>query len=100
MIWFVERQVTTKNTDEKLSSDVLEPWKSPRPSPVVLVPKDDNKWRVCVDFRKLNVLTKADKYPLLKIDEIIHLLAKQTLCMSTTDLSSGYWQIDVNESVL
>ena len=33
-------------------------------SPVVVTPKKDGKWRICVDFKPLNAATKKDPYPL------------------------------------
>ena len=33
-------------------------------SPVVVTPKKDGRWRICVDFKPLNVATKKDPYPL------------------------------------
>jgi hypothetical protein len=93
-----QRKEILKNEIEKmLIDDVIEPCESPWVSPVVLVPKNDNSWRVCIDYRKLNSVTKADKYPLPRIEELLH-LAKQTLYMTTIDLKSGYWQISVRES--
>jgi hypothetical protein len=93
-----QRKEILKNEIEKmLKDDVIEPCESPWASPVVLVPKNDNSWRVCIDYRKLNSVTKADKYPLPRIEELLH-LAKQTLYMTTIDLKSGYWQISVRES--
>ena len=37
-------------------------------SPVVVTPKKDGRWRICVDFKPLNVTTKKDPYPLSFID--------------------------------
>ena len=37
-------------------------------SPIVIVPKKNNKIRVCVDYRKLNVATILDPFPLTFID--------------------------------
>ncbi len=33
-------------------------------SPIVIVPKKSGKLKICIDFRKLNVTTKKDPYPL------------------------------------
>ena len=40
-------------------------------SPVVVAPKKDGKWRICVDFKPLNAATKKDPYPLPFIDQIL-----------------------------
>jgi hypothetical protein len=37
-------------------------------SPLVIVPKNNGKWRVCVDYRALNKATQKDHFPLLLID--------------------------------
>jgi hypothetical protein len=41
-------------------------------SPIIVVPKKNGKLRICVDFRKLNVATKKNPYPLPFIDEVIN----------------------------
>ena len=50
--------------------------------------------RFCVDYRKLNKITKKDCYPLPRIDEILDLL-HQKKYFSTLDLASGFWQIEI-----
>ena len=40
-------------------------------SPVVIVPKKGNKWRICVDFCPINAATKRHHYPLPFQDEIL-----------------------------
>lgn len=49
---------------------VVVPSDSEWSSPVVLVRKKDQSWRLCVDHRKLNDLTKIPSFPLPRIDEI------------------------------
>ncbi|MCO5558740.1 hypothetical protein L7F22_012326 [Adiantum nelumboides] len=44
-------------------------------SPVVVTPKKDGRWRVCVDFKPLNAATKKDPYPLSFIDQILDSVA-------------------------
>jgi len=41
-------------------------------SPIVVVPKENGKLRICVDFKKLNVATKKDPCPLPFKDEMMN----------------------------
>jgi hypothetical protein len=47
-----------------LDNKVIRESSSPWTSPVVLVNKKNGKKRFCVDYRKLNSVTKKDQYPL------------------------------------
>ena len=38
---------------------------------MVLVKKVNNKWRMCVDFQKLNKTCPKDSYPLPRIDQLV-----------------------------
>ena len=40
-------------------------------SPVIIVPKTGNKWRVCVDYKPVNAVTKSNHYPLPHLDDIL-----------------------------
>src|SRR6202000_3062881 len=44
---------------------------SPWASPVTLAKKKNNNYRFCIDYRKLNSVTKSDAYPLPRIDELL-----------------------------
>jgi putative transposase len=44
-------------------------------SPIVVVTKKNGKLRICIDFRKLNVATKKDPYPLSFTDEMLNIVA-------------------------
>ena len=65
-------------------------------SPVVLVKKKNGKLWFCVDYRKLNSITKKDTYPLPCIDEMLDNLGKAKW-FTSLDLTSGYWQVQVKE---
>ena len=69
---------------------------SPWSSPVVLSRKKDNSWRFCVDYRRLNKITKQDQYPLPRISDIIDRVSGSKF-YSTIDLFSAYWQVEMDE---
>ena len=77
-----------------LQNGVVRASTSPWASPIVLVKKKDGGTCFCVDYRKLNDVTRKDTYPLPRIDETLHALAGARL-FSTWDLASGYWQVEM-----
>ena len=49
---------------------------------LVMVPKKDKSWRLCVDFKDLNKACPKDPFPLPRIDQIIDATAGTTHCVS------------------
>ena len=68
-------------------------------SPLVLVPKKNGKWRICVDYRELKKATKKDDFLLPFIDQVLDGLAGKKL-FSFLDGFSGYTQIRIVEILL
>ncbi len=64
-------------------------------SPIVLVPKTDGSVRFCVDYRKVNAVSKFDAYPMPRVDELFDRLGTARF-YSTLDLTKGYWQIPLS----
>ncbi|RVW19843.1 Transposon Ty3-I Gag-Pol polyprotein, partial [Vitis vinifera] len=62
---------------------------------VVVVPKKEGKWRVCVDYTNLNNACPKDSFPLPLIDQIVDSTAGQGM-LSFLDVSSGYHQIPMS----
>ena len=75
---------------------VVQPLSSPGASPVVLIPKKGGTLRFCVDYRRLNSITRKDVYPLPRVDDILIALGESKY-FSSLDLASGYWQIELDE---
>ena len=85
-----KQEEAEKLVRKMLDDDVIEESNSPWSSLVVLVTKKDGSTRFCVDYRKLNDVTKKDSYPLPRIDDTLTTLSGSAW-FSTLDLKSGYW---------
>ena len=92
-----QREEVEKNLDAMIKNGVVTPSTSPWSSPIVLVKKKDGTTRFCVDYRKLNDVTRKDAYPLPRIDATLDALGGAGY-FSTMDLASGYWQVEVDPS--
>ena len=94
---FAVRCEVARHLEQMQEKGVIKPSSSPWASPIVLVCKKDGTMRFCIDYRKLNAVTKADKFPLPRIDDLLDQLGKAQY-FSTLDLAAGYWQIRINET--
>ena len=70
------RNEIEKQINEMLDRRIIESSDSPYNAPVWVVPKKldasgKRKWRIVIDFRKLNEITDQDAYPLPVIDTIL-----------------------------
>jgi len=68
---FAVRQELASLLKSMQKSKVIQPSNIPWASPVVLVRKKDDSLRLCVDYRKLNLVTKGDAFPMPRIDDIL-----------------------------
>ena len=71
---FHQREETKNLLDGMLSKGVIEPAAGPWASPIVLVKKKDGSTRFCIDFRRVNEITKKDAKPLPRIDDTLDTL--------------------------
>ncbi|CAG2215490.1 Transposon Ty3-G Gag-Pol polyprotein,Transposon Ty3-I Gag-Pol polyprotein [Mytilus edulis] len=92
-----KQEVADREVQRMLDIGVIEPSISPWSSPIVLVPKknDPTSVRFCIDYRRLNNLTKKDCFPLPRIEDCLDAL-RGAKFYSTIDLQSGYWQVQMD----
>ena len=92
------RQEISRQVQEMLDQDIIEPSTSQFGSPVLLATKPDGSYHFCIDYRKLNSMTKVDCHPLNRSDDCLESLgASKAKYFSSLDLQSGYWQVPVDE---
>ena len=94
---FAQKNIIKDEIAKMLEQDIIEPSNSLWAAPVVLVTKSDKSIRFCVNYRKLNSVTRKDAYPLPKINESLDTLSSSKY-FCTLDLASGYWQIPMAEN--
>jgi hypothetical protein len=94
---FATREIVRKEIDAMLKFGVVRPSISDWASPIVLVPKKDKTIRFCVNYKKLNKVTRFNAYPMPKIEDILDRLGKAKF-ITTLDLCKGYWQVPMGTS--
>lgn len=93
----MQQKEIDKQVEVMLNDKIIEPSQSPWASPVVLARKKDSTWRFCIDYRKLNSITKKDAYSLPRIEDTLDAIGYQHKVYSVMDISSGYWHIPMEE---
>ena len=83
------------HVNDMLQAGAIRPSSSPWCNAVVLVRKKDSGLHFCIDFRKLNVRTKKDSYPLPHIQETLESL--EGFCIFSS-FKSGGWQVEMDEA--
>lgn len=96
----VHKTEVEKQVNEMLKSGIIKKSTSPYNAPIWVVPKKvdnsgEQKWRVVVDYRKLNDITISDKFPMPNMEDLFSKLGK-CLYFSTLDLAKGFHQIPIH----
>lgn len=82
-----------------LQTRIIQASSSSYASPVVLVKKKDGTWRLCVDYRGLNVLTMKDMFPIPLIEDLMDELGGFEIYLKI-DPRTSYHQVRMsNEDV-
>ncbi len=90
-----KQDVEKAEVQKMVDKGVIEPCQSSWASPVVSVTKKDGSTRFCVDYQKVNEVTRKDAHPLPRIDKTLDAL-RGSRYFSTLDLYSGYWQVKMD----
>lgn len=92
--------VLQKHIDQQLNDmlqqGIVEKSSSPWSSPIIMVKKKDGTYRFCVDYRKVNAVTKKDSYPLPYVSNTLDKL-RNAKYISSLDIKSAFWQVPVKE---
>lgn len=80
-----------------LLASIIQPSLSLFSSPAVLVAKDNESLRFCVDYKVVNSLTIKDHFSIPIIDDLLVEL-QSAVIFSKLDLRFGYYQIQIHEA--
>ena len=83
--------------EELVAMDIIEPVEGPTPwvSPVVVVPKQNDEIRLCVDMRRGNEAIIRERYQIPTLEEVLYDL-NQSTAFSKLDLKWGYHQLELH----
>lgn len=87
-----KRQVMRGEVEYLVRNGFTVASQSPWSSPCILVPKSDGSLRFCTDFQKVNNVTKADSFPLPRIEDCVDRVGSSRY-VTKLDLLKGYWQV-------
>ena len=92
------KRVLEDEVQTLLDNDIIEHSSSDYASPVILVRKPNNTYRLVVDFRKLNQKIKDVVFPLPLLSDVIDQIGtSKSEYFSSLDLKSGYFQVPLGE---
>lgn len=89
-----------KQIEQMIRDDIIEHTNSEWNSPILLVPKksssnNEKKWRLVIDYRKINQVIENDKFPLPNITDILDSLAGAAY-FTHLDLQQSYYQANLD----
>ena len=82
--------------DEHREVGNISPSSAPIASPVLFARKPNGTLRFYIDYRRLNALTEKDRYPLLRIDEVLRLVLGFKI-LSKIDIHQAFHAVEIEE---
>jgi hypothetical protein len=91
----LESEHLKKELDKYRKLGIIRPSHSPWAAPVILVKKKNGDYRLVIDYRKLNAITKRDNYALLRIDDLLDAIGSAKH-LSALDMKAGFHQVPMD----
>ncbi|GBN18709.1 Retrovirus-related Pol polyprotein from transposon 297, partial [Araneus ventricosus] len=91
-----QNDVLKAEIGKMLKYNIIEPGASEFTSPMILVETPGREPRPCIDYRKLNEITRTQFYPIPNIEQRVETVAKARY-ITLIDLTKGYWQIPLSK---
>lgn len=88
------RQMEKEQVENIRKLEAIEPATGEWASPVVILRESDGTPHFCIDYRRLNLVTVKDAYPIPWLDECLESLGDAQM-FSTLSCNAGYWPIPI-----
>ena len=93
------KESVNKELEWLLQKEYIVPSSSPWSSPMVTVRKPDGSARICVDFHRVNSLTRQQPFFMPRMEEVIEGIGKARF-ISKLDLSKGFYQVRLTDEAM
>jgi hypothetical protein len=88
-----------RQINKMLANNIIRPSQAAFYSQVLLTPKPDDKWRFCIDYRFLNLVTLSMGWPIPNITLMLQRLgSRKSKYYGLMDLTSGYFQAPLSDA--
>jgi hypothetical protein len=91
-----ELLILKKTLSELLNKNFIKVSNSPAAVSILFVKKPGKGLRFCIDYKKLNEITRKDRYPFLLITETLRSLARAKW-LTKLDVSSAFYKIRIRK---